>query len=268
MPCSARDLRGVFEQPDTPDSCARCGAPAVVPIVYGLPDEALEQAATRGEVALGGCIIPQPQRWGCRVCGYTWPLPPEALAGDLAGQAFALAAAAHRGGQGLEHTVAVAHLLYEEGYGEPVVAAGLLHDVMVHACIGVSDLEARFGHDVAALVDVLTEDTEIGDYEKRKLVHRAQVRSADRRAAGIYAADALSSMRMVRAAYARDGECVTKNLEASLDAVVVNAERDVRMLERFAPPLPFVNQLAEEVKGLRADRAAGRRTSGTATCPA
>jgi len=239
----------------------------VVPIVYGLLDEALEDAAARGEVALGGCIVPQPQRWGCRVCGYAWPLPPEALAGDLTGEAFALAAAAHRRGHGLDHTVEVAHLLYEEGYGERVVAAGLLHDVMVYACIGVSDLKARFGQDVAALVGVLTSDPEVGDYEKRKLVQRAGVTTAGRRAAAVYAADALSSTRGLRAAYAHDGECVAKTLGASLDEVMVNADRDVRMLERFDPELPFVDELAEEVKGLGADRAAARRKSRT-TCPA
>jgi len=244
---------------DLPERCARCGAPAVVPAVYGMPDEALDEAASRGEVVLGGCIVPQPQRWGCRVCGYMWPLPYEALASDLVGEAFALAAAARRGRHDLDHPVEVAHLLYEEGYGETTIAAGLLHDVFEQACIGPDDIEARFGPDVAELVDVLAEQAEIGDYDKRKLVQRAQVTTAGRRAAAIYAADRLTTLRQVRRAYAEEGECVAKSLDASLDELLVNAERDVRMLERFDPPLPFREELRKEAEALRADRVASRR---------
>ena len=254
---------------DLPEQCARCGAPAIVPVVYGMPDEELDEAASRGEVVLGGCIVPQPQRWGCRVCGYMWPLPYEALASDLVGEAFALAAAARRGRHDLDHPVEVAHLLYEEGYGETTIAAGLLHDVFEHACIGRDDIEARFGPDVAELVDVLAEQAESGDYDKRKLVQRAQVTTAGRRAAAIYAADRLTTLRQVRRAYAEEGECVATSLDGSLDELLVNAERDVRMLERFDPPLPFREELRKEAEALCADRVASRRKGpGREACKA
>ncbi len=47
-------------------SCPRCGSPAV-PIVYGLPAGELFEAADRGEVVLGGCMVwdEQPE-WACR----------------------------------------------------------------------------------------------------------------------------------------------------------------------------------------------------------
>jgi hypothetical protein len=47
-------------------TCPRCGA-ASVPIVYGLPSYDLFDAADRGEVALGGCMVEddQPTR-ACR----------------------------------------------------------------------------------------------------------------------------------------------------------------------------------------------------------
>jgi hypothetical protein len=52
--------------------CPRCGALAVVPIVYGMPLPELFEMAERGEVLLGGCTIwpDQPER-GCVECG--WP---------------------------------------------------------------------------------------------------------------------------------------------------------------------------------------------------
>ena len=204
-------------------------------------------------------MVPQPQRWSCHACRYRWPLPDEALESDLVRNAFALTAAAHRDSAGAERTVEVAHLLWEEGYGEQGVAAGLLHDVVEHACIGFGELEAQVGHEVAGLVDALTEEEHIQDFEKRKLVHRARVTTGGRRTAVIYGAAKLACLRDLRAAYAREGECVARRLEASLDEQVVNADRDIRMLERTDPPLPFVEELKEEVAGLRADRAAARR---------
>lgn len=52
--------------------CRNCaGAPAGVPIVFGLPDARTFEAAERGEVVLGGCLLPEaaPPRWSCPVCG-------------------------------------------------------------------------------------------------------------------------------------------------------------------------------------------------------
>ncbi|HEY9722231.1 MAG TPA: hypothetical protein V6D47_09465 [Oscillatoriaceae cyanobacterium] len=40
------------------EPCPRCGQLAnIVPIVYGMPDEATRRRFERGEVALGGCEI-------------------------------------------------------------------------------------------------------------------------------------------------------------------------------------------------------------------
>jgi hypothetical protein len=53
---------------DTPN-CPHCGSHDVIPVVYGLPDEELEELARRGSVWLGGCIVwaGQPE-WKCRAC--------------------------------------------------------------------------------------------------------------------------------------------------------------------------------------------------------
>ena len=61
--------------------------------------------------------------------------------------AFSVARGAHsghtRGGHGrpyLEHPIQVAELLHDEGYGEAVCAAGLLHDVVEDSGLTVSDV--------------------------------------------------------------------------------------------------------------------------------
>jgi hypothetical protein len=228
-------------------------------IVYGTPDPALERAVALGEVVLGGCIVTRPHRWRCRTCGYEWPLPDEALESKLVREAFELAAAARRAAPGPEHPAEVAHMLYEEGYAEEVLAAALLHDVMEHACIGFCELEMRFGYEVASLIEALTPEQEIRDHDKRTLVHRARITASGRRAAAIYAADRLATLRELRAEYDCEGELLARQLDASLDELMVNADRDIRMLERSNPPLPFVDELKEELAAMRSDRAAGRR---------
>ncbi len=61
------------QSPDKPPRCPVCGSDQVVPIVYGLPSWELGQAAERGEIVLGGCIITDhAPKWHCLDCGHTW----------------------------------------------------------------------------------------------------------------------------------------------------------------------------------------------------
>lgn len=53
-----------------PASCPRCGSTDTIPIAYGLPGPELMEAAERGEVAIGGCIVSGSQpTHECRGCG-------------------------------------------------------------------------------------------------------------------------------------------------------------------------------------------------------
>lgn len=61
-------LKGDGEWPP----CPVCGRTAV-PIVYGYPDEEVMEAARRGEVALGGCVIVDDQPTHQCVAGHQWP---------------------------------------------------------------------------------------------------------------------------------------------------------------------------------------------------
>ena len=52
--------------------CPRCGQRTVVDVLYGMPTHDAFEAAERGELILGGCVIvgDDPSR-GCTSCG--WP---------------------------------------------------------------------------------------------------------------------------------------------------------------------------------------------------
>jgi len=53
--------------------CSECGSEDVVPIIYGEPNMELFEAAERGEVCLGGCIIfDDAPNWYCNNCGAQW----------------------------------------------------------------------------------------------------------------------------------------------------------------------------------------------------
>jgi hypothetical protein len=54
-------------------SCPNCRCDEVIPIVYGLPGAELLDAADRGEVKLGGCVIADGfPTLACRACGHEW----------------------------------------------------------------------------------------------------------------------------------------------------------------------------------------------------
>jgi len=51
--------------------CPSCGSLDAIPIAYGYPLPETFEAAARGEVALGGCIIgDESPDYECRACGY------------------------------------------------------------------------------------------------------------------------------------------------------------------------------------------------------
>jgi (p)ppGpp synthase/HD superfamily hydrolase len=170
---------------------------------------------------------------------------PEFVQGSgLLEDAYALAAEGHRhlrkrGGDVLEHPLAVARLLHDRGFDEPMVAVGLLHDVIEDTSIELDQVEERFGGEIARLVALMTEDESISSYRERKAEHRARV-VEDRTAAAIYAADKLARAHELN----RDGAAPEPD---RLDHYLQTA----RLLRNRHPELPFVSELQPELERLR-----------------
>jgi (p)ppGpp synthase/HD superfamily hydrolase len=181
---------------------------------------------------------------------------------DLLSRAFELARGAHEGqerkGEGtpyIGHPLAVATILAEAGLDEDAIAAALLHDVVEDSELDLGEIEKRFGRGVASLVDALTEDERIRDYEERKVAHREEIAEAGPRAVAIYAADKLSNVRDMRRGYARDGESVASRFEAPLDTRIRLWREDLQMASEVAPELPFLVELRTELDALEVQRA-------------
>jgi (p)ppGpp synthase/HD superfamily hydrolase len=161
----------------------------------------------------------------------------------------------------IDHPLAVGELLVEESFGDEILAAGLLHDVVEHAEVEPSTVRERFGDEVAGLVDALTEDPAIEPYEGRKEEHRTRVAAAGGDARAVFTADKIANVAVLREAYAVEGEEVDVELPVSLDQKIYVWELDLEMLFNESPGVPLVDRFADEMTGLWGQRAAAARAS-------
>jgi (p)ppGpp synthase/HD superfamily hydrolase len=147
------------------------------------------------------------------------------------------------------HPIEVAWLLHEAGYPDEVVAAGVLHDVLEDTDAEASELEQRFGPEVARLVIEVSDDPSIEDDVERKAALRRQVAEADERAAAVFAADKISKARELRLRASRRGRfergdrTKVEHYEASLD-MLGRRLQDHRFLDRLQRELDQLHALS------------------------
>lgn len=161
----------------------------------------------------------------------------------------------------IEHLLAVAELLAEDCYPDEVLAAALLHDVAEHTEVEPGSLRGRFGEEVVGLVEALSEDATIPDYEARKEEHRERVAAAGPEARAIFAADKAANVAVLREAYEVLGEDVDEDLPVSLDVKIIVWEFDLEMLFANSPGVPLVDRFADEMVGLWGQRAEDERAT-------
>jgi len=142
------------------------------------------------------------------------------------------------------HPLEVAQLLHGRALPDDVVAAGVLHDTVENAHVGVDELTAEFGGRVARLVCAVTEPMSEGSYHERKARLRAAVESAEDDALVIYAADKVAKSRELRMLLAtrQDGDRVAEKLD--------HYWASLALLERRLPAHPLVRQLRFELEAL------------------
>jgi (p)ppGpp synthase/HD superfamily hydrolase len=185
--------------------------------------------------------------------------------------AYEKASAAHAGqvrnGSGglpyIEHPTAVAARLEQYGYGDEVIAAALLHDVVEDSGTTVEDLREEFGDRVAELVAALSDDESSEDYRARKDEHRERVRRYDGDAFAIYGSDKLTNSSTLHRSLEREGDAVREEFKVPLEMKLEVWEEDAAMLRAETPQLPFLDELGEALTLLRADLAAAGPRRGT-----
>ena len=153
----------------------------------------------------------------------------------------------------ISHPVAVAGRLAELSYGEEVLAAALLHDVVEDSETTVEELREEFGERIAGLVAALSDDESIADYGERKDEHRVRVREHDGDAFAIYGSDKLTNSSTLDESLRREGDAVREEFKVPHELKLEVWEDDAAMLREEAPELAFLDELDAALSRLRAD---------------
>jgi hypothetical protein len=144
----------------------------------------------------------------------------------------------------LLHPLEVASLLARSRYPDHVVAAAVLHDVLEDTDAAASELEERFGADVARLVELVSDDPSIEDEEAQKDDVRDRVRRAGGFAPVVYGADKVSKVREIRM------QLATGLPREEADVKLRRHRRSLEMLERRIPRSRIVELLRFELEAL------------------
>jgi (p)ppGpp synthase/HD superfamily hydrolase len=156
----------------------------------------------------------------------------------------------------IDHPIEVGWLLCCDGQSEEVIAAGLLHDVLEKTGTTSTELERRFGTRIIRLVESVSDDPSLTDYEsrKRELRHRVARAGPDTRA--VFAADKIAKVRELALLPAHSLR------EPTVRAKLRHYRASLRMLHRTAGELSLVDLLDAELQRVAArsitPRKAGR----------
>jgi (p)ppGpp synthase/HD superfamily hydrolase len=144
----------------------------------------------------------------------------------------------------LLHPLEVASMLKRSRYPDHVIAAAVLHDVLEDTDAERSDLNARFGPEIAELVVLVSDDPKIDDEEHRKDDVRDRVRRVGGHALVVYAADKVSKVRELRM-------LIAAGLDEDKAAIKLRRyRRSLAMLEQATPASRLVELLRFEIEAL------------------
>ena len=142
------------------------------------------------------------------------------------------------------HTLEVASLLDRSGYPDRVLAAAVLHDVIERADVEHSELEARFGREIAELVSAVSTDPAIEREEDQKGELRERVRRVGGEALAVYAADKISKVRELRMLQARGAP------SEEIGVKLARHRRSLEMLDGAMPGSRLIEVLRFELEAL------------------
>jgi GTP pyrophosphokinase len=161
------------------------------------------------------------------------------------------------GEQFVQHPIAVARLLSDAGYDEPLIAAAYLHDVVEKTDVSLDEVRERFGPSVAALVDYLSEDPDIEGYGDRKRALRHGIIDSGGDPVVIYAADRVANMRDWLKIAPEDRPACGERLGTTLQERLELWTEDVEELHDLNPETPFLSEIQADLADLKA-QAPGR----------
>ena len=157
------------------------------------------------------------------------------------------------GEQFVQHPIAVADLLTQSGFDGPMISAAYLHDVVEKTDVDLAEIQERFGPEVAALVDSLSEDPEVDGYGARKRALRKRVLESGGDSVIIYAADRVANMRDWHKIAPEERPACGQRLGTTFEERLELWQEDVEELHDADPATPFLDEMRSELEGLRAE---------------
>lgn len=108
----------------------------------------------------------------------------------------------------ISHPYAVGMILARNGFGTPVIAAGILHDTVEDTELTLAQIAERFGPQVARIVDGCTEPDKSLSWETRKAESLARLQSAPFEVKAVLCADKIHNVRTLQEDLRAHGDAV------------------------------------------------------------
>ena len=153
----------------------------------------------------------------------------------------------------IDRPIEVAWLLRRDGQPDEVIAAGVLHDVLEKTATTSAELRRRFGARIAWLVESVSDDPSIRDYQPRKRDLRDRIAQADPDTHAVFAADKIAKVRELALLPAQQLN------EPKNRAKLAHYRASGNMLRRMDGDLPLVEQLDAELNRLAVTRTQSAR---------
>ncbi|WP_147534640.1 HD domain-containing protein [Bacillus marasmi] len=146
----------------------------------------------------------------------------------------------------ITHPVAVGMLLLKAGYGDEIVAAGILHDTLEDTDITLAKLESQFGKEIANIVIGCSEPNKSLPWKERKEHTIYFLKTAPMEVRAVACADKLHNVRSIINDLELEGETVWKRFNANKEN---QAWYYHNLLESigYRTTIPLLNDLQEAV---------------------
>jgi (p)ppGpp synthase/HD superfamily hydrolase len=117
----------------------------------------------------------------------------------------------------ITHPVAVGMLLLKAGYGDELIAAGILHDTVEDTALTLKNIEGIFGQTIAMIVEGCSEPDKTRSWEDRKKHTIEYLKTAPLEIRVVACADKLHNIRSIRDDYEKMGEDVWAKFKRGKD---------------------------------------------------
>ncbi|MCQ6281901.1 HD domain-containing protein [Bacillus sp. EB600] len=117
----------------------------------------------------------------------------------------------------ITHPVAVGMILMKAGYGDDLVAAGILHDTVEDTPLTLADIEESFGPKIAKIVEGCSEPDKSLPWEERKNHTIEFLKTAPLETRAVVSADKLHNIRSIIDDYEQQGEEVWNKFKRGRD---------------------------------------------------